>query len=319
MGDPMKPVKRTSPFARIFWLALRLVLFHTILFMAAFLVGRDISARTVAFIWDMPVRNQVHLLEVDRGLYHKLNNIAAQRCCLSWSPDGEQIAFTSQSGNTYKIFLMDQYGGQVRRLTDTGDLVDEYLPAWSADGQQLLFVLNENYGAMEAFDLYIMRRDGTRLARLGDASYGYFSPTFSPDGSRIAYHSMERPDAHNIFVMNTDGSSPTQLTDGGYEIRPRWSPDGRKILYQSLRLNGYELWVMNADGSGKKRLTDNHVDDTFPTWSADGRQIIFTSTRNGRTQLYVMNADGGGEYQLTNYSLNVGYAEWQPRSPAAAR
>ena len=77
-------------------------------------------------------------------------------------------------------------------------------------------------------------------------------------------------------------------------MSPSWSPDGRRIAFQSDVDEDWEIFVMNADGSGVTQLTDNEAWNLTPSWSPDGRRIAFQSLRDGDREIYVMNADGFG-------------------------
>jgi Tol biopolymer transport system component len=103
------------------------------------------------------------------------------------------------------------------------------------------------------------------------------------------------------------------------DLRPAWSPDGRKIAFLSSRDGNQEVYVMNADGSGQRRLTRNPAYDGGPAWydggsawSPDARKIAFVSSRDGNREVYVMNADGSGQRNLTRSPASEGWFAWSP-------
>ena len=112
--------------------------------------------------------------------------------------------------------------------------------------------------------------------------------------------------------------APTQapairLTDNdAFDAAPAWSPDGRRIAFDSDRDGNWQIYVMNADGSGVTSLTDNDAPEGFPAWSPDGRRIAFESTRDGNPELYVMNADGSGVTRLTFNNARDWSPAWSP-------
>lgn len=101
--------------------------------------------------------------------------------------------------------------------------------------------------------------------------------------------------AHDIYVINADGTGLKQLTDDlGVEQHPSWSPDGTRIIYDAGTgdLFSTSIWVMNADGSGKAKLTKGY----HPHWSPDGKRIVFNryfGDARGE-DVFVMDADGSG-------------------------
>jgi len=140
-------------------------------------------------------------------------------------------------------------------------------------------------------------------------------PTWSPDGTKIAFTSNQSND-FEVWTMNEDGSNRIKLTAmTGWDGLPRWSPDGSKITFAGERhdaggFTSYEIFIMNSDGSDVKQLTDSeqwgpHMDEdepirwnSCPTFSPDGTKILFASNRGGdfvRPILYTMNLDGSDQ------------------------
>jgi Tol biopolymer transport system component len=109
----------------------------------------------------------------------------------------------------------------------------------------------------------------------------------------------------DIYVMNADGTGLKQLTDDpGFEERPAWSPDGRRIAYAYYPpgWTGPEsasIWIMNADGSRKARLMKDAVRGIHPAWSPDGKRIAFASPLARGYRIFVVNADGSHLVRVT--------------------
>lgn len=125
--------------------------------------------------------------------------------------------------------------------------------------------------------------------------------------------------------MNADGSGQRRLVRDTWNIptqpwsqdgtigAPRWSPDGRKLLFVSRRDRNADIHVINADGSGLRNLTRNSARDGHPVWSPDGRKIAFISSRDLEPAIYVMNADGSQQRNVTRgiHRISPGFA-WSP-------
>ncbi len=143
----------------------------------------------------------------------------------------------------------------------------------------------------------------------------YFTQTVTTL-SKIAFTS-NRDGNYEIYVMNADGSNPTNLTNHwADDSRPAWSPDGSKITFTSNQ----DVYVMNANGSNPMNLTNNsaYEYDASPAWSPDGSKITF---RRGHTDhvsddddygIYVMNVDGSNPTHLTNNLGAEAEPAWSP-------
>lgn len=154
----------------------------------------------------------------------------------SWSPDGRSIVFCSTRGDGENddIYVMNLDGSGLRRLTDNGLYWDTF-PSFSPDGRKILFrrLLRErsSEGTLFNSEIMVMNTDGTEAMNLTRNAWFDGWPSWSPDGTRIAF-SSNRSDAYQIYVMNADGSGVMRVVDSPYtDVRPQWLPDGRGIIF----------------------------------------------------------------------------------------
>ena len=154
-----------------------------------------------------------------------------------------------------------------------------------------------------AYEIYVMDADGGNQRNLTNNPADDRSPSWSPDGKRIAFVSA-RDGKSEIYVMDDDGDNQRRLTHhDDSDEDPSWSPDGKRIAFTSLRDRSRDIYVMDADGGNQQNLT-NHLDaDWYPSWSPDGKRIAFVSnrTRDLNRDIYVMDADGSNPRNLTNH------------------
>ena len=130
----------------------------------------------------------------------------------------------------------------------------------------------------EDLDIWTVNSDGSGRTRLTDSRSSDQYPSWSPDGSKIAFSSDRDGilDVPEIYVMNADGTNQTRLTDNRSEDEfPKWSPDGGRIVFASARDGNFEIYVMNADGKNQVRLTNEPTTDLSPSFSPDGSKILF--------------------------------------------
>ncbi len=176
-----------------------------------------------------------------------------------WSPDGKRIALALSKDGNSEIYLIDRDGKQPTRLTNNPAI--DVSPAWSPDGRQIAFV-SDRLGKPQVF---VMNADGSTVRRLTTEGAYNVSPRWSPKGDRIAY--CRQQGGFQVHLINADGSGDVQLTSQGSNEHPRWSPDGRFIVFGSTRDGGESIYVMRADGSGQTRVSRGKASDSHPTWS----------------------------------------------------
>ena len=174
------------------------------------------SRRQSIFVMDSDGSNVQQLTEFTTGAY------------ISWSPDGERIAFEANLDGIWEIYVMETDGSNVQRLTHTpGENADSAAPEWSPDGQKIVFDSNRDGN----FEIYVMDADGSNIQSLTHNDKVDARPAWSPDGRRIVFHSSR------------DGSS-----------------DEAEVYAE------FEIYVMDADGGNVQRLTSNGHFDGHPDW-----------------------------------------------------
>jgi uncharacterized repeat protein (TIGR01451 family) len=217
-----------------------------------------------------------------------------------------KIVFTSTRDGG-GIFVMDADGANVQKLTSTFGTNC----SWSADGAKIAFSAFVGTEADGNVEIFVMNADGTGQTQVTTAAGNDFGPSWSPDGTKIAFYS-DRSGNNEIYVMNADGSSVVNLTNNAADDRsPAWSPDGARIAFGTGRDGAGEIYVMNADGSNPTDLTNNPSNEYDPTWSPDGSKIVF-GRETPLNEIAVMNADGSGQTLITDDPGGAALPSWSP-------
>ena len=212
-----------------------------------------------------------------------------------------------QRADPWQICVMDADGANVTVLTDSDG--DDTTPAWSPDGEHIVFVSTRDGNR----EIYVMDADGRNQVNLTNNPADDWMPSWSPDGERIAFVSY-RDGNWEIYVMGADGSGVTRLTeDEADDWTPSWSPDAAEIAFCSTRDGNWEIYVMDSNGSLPIRLTEHPENDIAPTWSPDAQWIAFETTRDGNSEIYVMDRNGEQLRNLSNDPMADDHGpSWSP-------
>ena len=259
-----------------------------------------------------------------------------------WSPDGAQLAFTSnRADKASQLYVMPVAGGEPRKLTSLKEDVAQAV--WSPDGARLAFVSRVRDAAYEEEDdkkrrprrltrlqykldsvgwtadrpqhLFVVPAEGsTEPVQLTDGDYEDHSPSWSPDGSTIAFVSARHPDwdlemVSDVYLVAAAGGEPRRLTQGGGGIGAvSWAPDGNRLAverYPGVFDDPKHTQIALVDAAtGELCSLTTALDrncDTYPSlreplW--DGDEVVFVVEDRGCTHVYRAAADGAGEPRL---------------------
>lgn len=224
-----------------------------------------------------------------------------------------QVQFALFNVTTQQQVMTGSVGGGVDQLRDMAHHIadqsfEKLTGVKGAFSTRMLYVTAERFGVNNT--RYTLQRsdyDGARAVTLLQSREPILSPSFAPDGRRIAYVSFEqkRP---RIFVQHIDTGRREQITNfEGLNGAPAWSPDGNRLAFVLSRDGNPEIYVMDMGSRQLRRVTNQPSIDTEPFWGKDGQTLYFTSDRSGKPQIYKTNINGGSAERVTfigNYNAN---------------
>lgn len=232
------------------------------------------------------------------------------------------IAFARLDGQGRSgVFVVEADGTGLGELpaTPISESPDPSL-AWSPDGESIAFGA-ESRGGDGGFDIdiYVADADGGGIERVTTEPTFASGPSWSPDGSRLAFSGVdmsqmsgsvsagsdrEGSDESGIHTIRSDGTGLHQLTTEPGDEYPAWSPDGAVIVFGRLTKATGRIYTVSLDGDGPRKLTDPPEGywDSQPSWSPDGSKIAFTRASESRSDVFLMNVDGTGVKKLTGKS-----------------
>jgi Tol biopolymer transport system component len=234
-----------------------------------------------------------------------------------WSPEGRMIAFEYGSD----IYVVRRDGTERHLLVR-----DAMHPAWAADGR---IAYTSTHGGN--LDVTVADSDGRNAHRLTHGLGVDELPSWSPDGRRIAYTSQRWCSVRTlascstqIFVMDGDGSHKRRLTSGWLSsVRPRYSPDGRRLVWlhayldypdyvvRSIPSSRFVVVVARSSGRNPHAVTSERVRAWAPTFSAGSTTILFSVDRRYPPwQLAVVGLDGGKLRIISHSDRDESGADW---------
>jgi Tol biopolymer transport system component len=204
---------------------------------------------------------------------------------------GGRLAFASDTTGWFNLFVREADG---RVTTVTEERTDIHESAWGPDGTTL-YVTRRSAEALLAVPFAGGAVDTLLPARGRNAH-----PSWSPDGSEVAFHSdIEAQD--DIWRLQVDDGAAGPVTASlSDDTDPDWSPASGQILFTSRRSGNADVWVMDPSGIEYENLSNDPAEDREARWFPDGRSVVFVSERLGKTDLWVVDRTGGEPRRVTD-------------------
>ena len=249
----------------------------------------------------------------------------------AWSPDGTRLAFVSARARTGRlsavgnlgavspyvlgrggdIYLVPAMGGTTVKLVEGGAY-----PAWSPDGDQLVFQSDRN----DNWDIWVVSAEGGEPRALTEDAYQDYQPSWSPDGRFIAFASNR--EEFEIRLIPAAGGEPVAVlaaAPGGFVLGPVWSSDGRWIYFASSRsasASTMNLWRVAVDSaSGElgeaERVTLSEASDVDPALARDDSRLAFSTVRF-TPDIWELDVPTGELRQVTSAASDEDFAHLSP-------
>jgi len=226
----------------------------------------------------------------------------------SWAPNGRFLVYTQvdSTGSTVEVLR----SGSRRSERLSGSLTWSMVPHVSPDSRRIAFTSNND----DNYEIYSVNRNGSQLRQLtfNDPPVQTVGPKYSPNGKLLLFAS-DREEAdpttqQDLWTIPANGGSPQRITQGLNNRESRsWSPDGRRIVSQTVMDGVGQIVVMDADGQNLRQITQIPSSTPLfspggifpdmrgavtPAWSPNGRWIAFASNHQGNYDLYRICPDG---------------------------
>jgi Tol biopolymer transport system component len=220
----------------------------------------------------------------------------------SWSPDGQQIAFVNSVAGANELFSIDSDGQNQSRLTYTSN--EEGIPAWSPDRSQITLSL-EIEGNLQLISLDAVTGDVV-VQLSNEIGRDSIMAAWSPNGEKLLYVSSDgTPENMEIFLMDSDGSNATQLTNNDVlDFYPAWHPSGTRFAFVSARSGTNQIYEMNLDGGEITQITDEENGASRPAWSPGGEAIAFHQFYGDDVSIYIVDVISGESRLLVSQAAH---------------
>ena len=211
----------------------------------------------------------------------------------AFSPDGSQVAFVrgTIAGVAFDVFVVPTVGGEAKRLTF--DNCPNFGVTWTADGRDIVFASPR--GGQSS--LWRVPASGGAPQPVAGAGSPAKQPSIAREGNLLAYRqAVGKDDIARISLADparSQGPPTVLISEKGSKLRPRFSPDGSKIAFESDRLGSGGIWICDSTGGNCAQATSLHGTAGTTAWSPDGRFLAFEFHPGEQAEIYVVELPNG--------------------------
>lgn len=220
-----------------------------------------------------------------------------------WSPDGSMLAFQSVEGTKLDVRTVHLTSGVVRWVTD--DLFANVQPVWAPGGEAIYFSSNRG-GGLNLWRIPVTP-EGVPAGAPLQVTMGAgqdIEPAVEPGDGRVAFVTRSLNATLWRLPVDPETGRPTGppealISTTREQSRGAWSPDGRRVAFNSDRAGHMNLWVHALEDGSTRQVTRGPGGDFQPRWSPDGRRLVFFSSRSGNADIWTVEVETGALVQLT--------------------
>lgn len=269
-----------------------------------------IAATRVLFVNE----GKVYVIDQDGSQRRLVSSSDRQAMSPAWAADGRRFAYMEFGAGRGQLFVQDITSSRRTAVAASGQALD-FTPSFHPDGHTMAF----SRALEEGTDIYTVNlRDNCCVQRLTVGRFSdNLSPTYSPDGQRIAFVSS-RSGLPQIYVMAADGTDQQLFAPFDYGVTgssnaPEWSPDGRSVAFHRDVAGTLQIFVLDVRTRTVRQLTSVGRNEDA-TWAPDSRHLAFVSDRSGYRQLWIIDIETGRIRPLLQQS-GARLPAWSPRMP----
>jgi Tol biopolymer transport system component len=217
---------------------------------------------------------------------------------LAWDADGRSLIVSSDRRGSIELWRVPVSSSVEPSRIDISDELPLH-PAVAKTGERLAYT-----HFVSDFNIWRIDLTGGRIKNASafiTSTKDEFNPSYSADGTRIAFESNRFGNNQEIWVSDADGSRAVQLTSFGnaWAGTPRWSPDGQRIAFDCNAAGQWNIYVIRTQGGKPSRLTSGSGSKIRPSWSHDGKWIYYCASGENGPQIWKKAASGGPEIEIT--------------------